>query len=466
MDDSVRRMETERAHKRPGSHDGLPRPPVGCLKSYHRGPAEGPIVQSWPRPALQAVRRSVDRTRFESSALPRPVRTESCGRTLALILREGNIATEEGAALAKWHNEMPEATSNEHGGGALAVGRSDKRQERLDKTDLLDSCQSREQSGKLNEQLLMSPEAFFQSHTLHARSLSKKTIKVYSKAFSQFQSDVSTPVADIEDIDVLLSNYTEDCFELNPLAGNKQKVSNIVCMLHIMVPQTKGRLLHTMRALKRWNKSLTTSPAYPLTEQLCFAMAARLLTQDMPEAAVALVVAWGAYLRVSEVLSLEYDLIASPGDERLADCPQGSAGVVIRETKTGLFQFVLIRNKVVLALFENFVRVNPTLKRTKLFKISYGKYENCLRQTAEFFGVTSVKITSHSARIGGALHDYLRGFSAQTIAITGRWKSLGSLRHYLTNGRSQLMLLKLCSTELDCVLRHKSWLVSRLAQNV
>lgn len=67
-------------------------------------------------------------------------------------------------------------------------------------------------------------------------------------------------------------------------------------------------------------------------------------------------------------------------------------------------------------------------------------------------GIASHRFTTHSSRIGEALHDYVNGKSAESNAITGRWKSLSSLRHYLTNERAWIMKLQF-STDIEANIR-------------
>ena len=50
-------------------------------------------------------------------------------------------------------------------------------------------------------------------------------------------------------------------------------------------------------------------------------------------------------------------------------------------------------------------------------------------------------LTTHSTRIGGALHDFSGQRSFKDIAISGGWESLKTLRRYLTNGRGWLMTM-------------------------
>lgn len=75
-----------------------------------------------------------------------------------------------------------------------------------------------------------------------------------------------------------------------------------------------------------------------------------------------------------------------------------------------------------------------------VFPISYSDYLSTVKETAAFFQL-SARITTHSARIGGSIHDFISGVSAETFASIESWSSLSSLQHYLQNGRSWVMTI-------------------------
>jgi len=159
------------------------------------------------------------------------------------------------------------------------------------------------------------------------------------------------------------------------------------------------------------------------------------------DAAVCLALSWAGYLRASEALALNALDVALPGDPRLGDVIGEVAGILIRESKTGLQQFVVIRDVAVRHLLLHHITSNRLGPHANLFKLSYKSYLRIIKSTATFLDIQAWNFATHSARIGGALFDYLQGTYIDTIDITGRWASSSSVQRYLTNGRVQLMSL-------------------------
>ncbi|KAI0564575.1 integrase [Gracilaria domingensis] len=227
-------------------------------------------------------------------------------------------------------------------------------------------------------------------------------------------------------------------------------MSNLICAIHLVAPATKKKLYLSSRALEGWDNARRSQSSVPITKQFAFVIAGWLIANKEFSVAVALLVAWSGYLRASEVLPLSRSLIALPGDPRIWTYKDGTAGVCIKDTKTGPFQFVPIcKSEAVTAL--KVLKTNsgyPLSDEIKVFNLSYATYSKKISLACKKLGMHQFRITTHSARIGGALHDYIIGMSAETFSITGRWKSLSSLRHYLTNGRAWKMKLKV-TTETE-----------------
>ena len=194
------------------------------------------------------------------------------------------------------------------------------------------------------------------------------------------------------------------------------------------------------------DRSKRTPPAsaLPLTRHVMLALVHYLRCNREPVVAAALATAWGGYLRASEVLNLSWTDIALKGDTRTRHLSQCIVGLNIKDAKTGPLQFTAIRDKTVQDILH---RYSSVMQRTgKAFPITYSRYLGKLKEAASFFGLPG-SLTPHSARIGGALHDYCNGMEASSIAIHGRWESLKSLRHYLSNGRAFIQAIKLTSTQ-------------------
>ena len=81
-------------------------------------------------------------------------------------------------------------------------------------------------------------------------------------------------------------------------------------------------------------------------------------------------------------------------------------------------------------------------KSGALFSLQYNQYLNQLKSAASYLGLPA-SLTTHSARIGGALHRFANGIDANTVALHGRWECGKSLKLYIKNDRSFLQRNKL-----------------------
>ncbi|KAI0560944.1 DNA breaking-rejoining enzyme [Gracilaria domingensis] len=147
------------------------------------------------------------------------------------------------------------------------------------------------------------------------------------------------------------------------------------------------------------------------------------------------------YMRASEVLALRND-IALPGNIRIKHLGMRTAGVYIQNSKTGPHQFTPVHDTRCIALIQSYLEKKVLETSQDMFDVQYQTCNLLFKKPAAWFGPDPACLTTHSARIGGAFSDYVSGISAETIAVTGRWKSLKSLQRYLTNGRSGLMQMR------------------------
>lgn len=161
-------------------------------------------------------------------------------------------------------------------------------------------------------------------------------------------------------------------------------------------------------------------------------------------------------MRASEVLSLRKQDVALPDDLRMQQFGSRIAGVNIECAKTGPTQFTPIRDQVAIALITTFLQRSSVSNSDtdRLFPVSYRVYNRCFKEAANFFALPP-RFTTHSARIGGAVHDFCTGTSAETIASVGRWSSFSSLQHYLNNGRAWIIRIPISDTSQERINVHK-----------
>ncbi len=283
----------------------------------------------------------------------------------------------------------------------------------------------------------------YRSIPLLADTIKPKTKKVYEKALVAFYSCVETRGLCSSSVDRALVEYIQAMHDDDCSPGSCQSAVNTLAALVHTMPHLRPRLPWSRTALKGWGKKLSPRSALPLTKRLVLALVGTLDLMHKRGAAVCLALSWAGYLRAAEALGLRRSDVALSGDPRLGDVSGVAVGVLIKEAKTGPSQFVAIRDPAARHLLESFIQSTaPGWGSAKLFGLTYSKYLDVLKKAVANLGLKHFNITTLSARIGGALYDYLQGHSFGTIAITGRWASAQSVQRYLTNGRALLMTLK------------------------
>jgi integrase len=156
------------------------------------------------------------------------------------------------------------------------------------------------------------------------------------------------------------------------------------------------------------------------------------------DAAMATLVAFDCFLRVSEYVAFVIEDLALPSDSRLGARLTGSRAVLrIRRAKTGTNQSVEIYNQDITALLARFVQRRRSRDRARLdsplFRLtSEDAYRQVFQHAISCLGIPSdVRFVPHSLRHGGATHALRMGSDLATVMQRGRWRSTTSADLYL-----------------------------------
>ena len=289
---------------------------------------------------------------------------------------------------------------------------------------------------------LANADEFFEENPLIAVTLKLSTQTKYAIALENFLSSPVANEATELSLDHRLAIYIQERYLTNPKPGQRQEMSNLVCILALMYLSIKLDLGLARRCLTSCKTLKPSRSSAPFTKQIVLALAWTLIKKGKVTAATVLFTSFTACLRVSKALKLTWSRVALPGDLRLSAYPPGTAGVNIYDAKTsrytGKLQFVKISDPDGVKLLSEVHRSCPD-KSSRIAPITYQQYKDDLRQSLTNFQLHETPFTSHSARIGKATEDFIRGVPVEQIAINGRWKSLNSLRYYLNNGRAWIL---------------------------
>ena len=306
---------------------------------------------------------------------------------------------------------------------------------------------------------------FFFDRPLTKATLKPSTIKKYSEAFHRFQFYLQSTQTSLTCLDTVFEEYVHLIFSVDERACARQEMSNLLCMILIIFPEYRQRVGRTTRALKGWKQLKPSRSATPFTREMVFAFACLFLRSNKTEAAAVLLLSFGAYLRISEAINLEWTHIALPGDSRLSGFPAGTAGANIKDAKTskqtGRLQFVTIDDPPVVRFLQMYRAANSAALKFAPHA-NYATYSAALKEATNHFGLSNISIRPHSARIGKALEDYVQGKSVEQIAINGRWSALNSLRYYLNNGNAWVLDMHLSPESQSCLTAYANQLLTLL----
>lgn len=198
--------------------------------------------------------------------------------------------------------------------------------------------------------------------------------------------------------------------------------------------------LHQARAcLKGWEKVKRAQSHPPLTWELTIVLAATFARSGYHGPAIAMLVGFDCYLRVSELTHLRQKDIVMPNDARMGRADTGMA-VILKHTKTGKNQSVTIQRSDVAQLLCSWVRGLPRSNGSRglVFNFSPQWFGRLLRNACVELGLGHIPYVPHSLRHGGATADFLSKGSVEYVHFRGRWKSIESLRTYIQTARALL----------------------------
>jgi len=238
-----------------------------------------------------------------------------------------------------------------------------------------------------------------------------------------------------EDVDELLVLYFQHLYDAGCSQSEAQKCR---AGISFVFPALRRCLGWADRALAGWELHEPHVSWPPITYGLVLGAAVALWETGQPAAAVGLLLGFECYLRNSEVCNLQVKDLALPGDARIGALA-GIAMVGIFKAKTGKFQFVRIRDPLVLALLRH-ITAGAAPEDQLLPGLTPSRFRAALREGLRLLGFPDAPYVIHSLRHGGAVHDYLiDGQSLETVMETGRWVSTKSARTYLQSGRVLLL---------------------------
>lgn len=205
-----------------------------------------------------------------------------------------------------------------------------------------------------------------------------------------------------------------------------------------LAPHLRAHLPRARQCLKAWDKLREQRSHPPITWELAVLLAVSMSRQGWHAEAVATLLAFDCYLRISEFVQLCGADVARESDPRLGSV-QTAMALRLARTKTGLNKFVVLRDPCVARIFSSYLSIARPAATERVFPFSAHRYRTVLRCACAALGVSQWRITPHSLRHGGASRDFLAGASIEQIRHRGRWASAASAERYVQSAPALLL---------------------------
>eukprot|EP00737_Agarophyton_chilense_P004948 gb/GEZJ01006749.1/.p1 GENE.gb/GEZJ01006749.1/~~gb/GEZJ01006749.1/.p1 ORF type:complete len:302 (+),score=24.85 gb/GEZJ01006749.1/:112-1017(+) len=222
----------------------------------------------------------------------------------------------------------------------------------------------------------------FDSFPLLSGRLKPQTRRRYVIAESKFLEFIHKLPPSVLDLHRTLLNYIEDSYSKKSSPGKRKEMMNLLSHIYFFVTDLRSRLNLARRSVGARKRSVPNKPSLSLNRHFLLSLVARMKEQGHQDAAVALAVAWRAYLRASETLKINYDDVALPSDIRCSSIGSStSAGIGIFQGKTGKNPFTLIHDYAVVSFLSSHIL---SQRQGKIFNVSYNAYLQSIKEAAQY----------------------------------------------------------------------------------
>lgn len=276
---------------------------------------------------------------------------------------------------------------------------------------------------------------------LLAEAVNPRTFKTYADAVASFKSWigpelVATVYSSEQAMSTAAEMYVQHLFDNG---APKSHASAMVCGVSYFTPLFSAALKVARKQLVGWSKFEPSKQRPPMPAVLVYIIAYIWAQRGHLDRAVAILLAFDAYLRVSELVSIRLQHISLPKDEGA----EVQGAFALERTKTGENQSVRLRKGATTTLLRALVTHRLREGGDKLFTFTTGHFRKWIKAECTSLGLGDIGFTPHSLRHGGATADFLRGMSVNDIQFRGRWRCFESLRRYLQQCESLFLQQRL-----------------------
>lgn len=271
-------------------------------------------------------------------------------------------------------------------------------------------------------------------------ALAPASLIAYQTAFDKFLRHSNLTLDNFmetapQHVDLMLAAFIQHSFDEDSSFAYASHALNAVAFFR---PTVKLHLHNSRQCLRGWERTRKTKSHPPLTWEMTVLIACTLSKSGFVAQAVAMLLAFDCYLRVSELTSIRKINIVLPNDARMGQADTNMA-VILPRTKTGLNQSIKIQRDGVKHLLCAWLQ-SPSLRAAPATALVFDFTPSTLRSLMQMTcaSLHLPPYVPHSLRHGGASHDFLTTGSIKHVQFRGRWKSLESSRRYIQSAQAML----------------------------
>ena len=288
------------------------------------------------------------------------------------------------------------------------------------------------------------------SSLLRDARVSSVTIVKYKTAVAKFFSHSYHQLSlisftDTDALDDILSEYLEDMYVDGEISYTE--ASYTLSGLHLLFPRlcSSTTLCESHARMVGWKRLCPSTSYPPLTWEVTCAIAMHMALSGHVQHAVATLLAFDCYLRISEFSRLSINDIVCPA---LSDARSSRVAaqviVCLARAKTGINQSVTVRRASVADILIKFllhrIHGDKALPASPLFEFSFASYRSFFTRSCAALGLSHIGYVPHSLRHGGATFDFQNHLPMLDVMQRGRWAVLKSAQRYVQSGVSLLRL--------------------------
>ena len=258
-----------------------------------------------------------------------------------------------------------------------------------------------------------------------------------------------------EDFDVAVSHYLEHIFSEGYPKGFG---SDGLAAIQHFVPEVAGKLRHSWKLLKSWQKMEPPVRVLPLSPLVVLAISGACVRLNLPSAAAAFLLAFDAFLRPGELYKLRKSDFVWAGRR---------AVVSLFGTKTGqrknAEEMVVVHSD--LANYWLQVALRPKKANDLLLDHSPTELRSLFFTMIDHFQLSGY-FSMYSFRRGGATWFFLQDQNMEGTLIRGRWSSTSTAKNYLQDAAATLSHLQISYSQRTYFRYLSSFLTAKSQRGV